>query len=133
MEDNDAVKLLDIYIENAVRIFGGGFGCDRAENEMFATVDLLREKESLRPEFLRRVSATLTRADVWETGSGDVPLELVELAIHELRWPEFRQLIELRRSLFPLDTKHLSLVGAFDPDWIDREYYQRYRTRDQEA
>jgi len=133
LEDCYAVKLLDIYIENAVRIFRGGFGCDRAENAMFATVELLREEKSLRPEFLRRVGITLTKADVWETGSNGVPLELVELAIHELRWPEFRQLIEVRRSLFPLDSRHLSLLAAFDRDWIDRDYYQRYRTRGEEG
>jgi hypothetical protein len=127
MEKKYALRLLDIYIENAVRIFDGGFGCDRAENAMFAAVDLLREDESLRPDFLSRVSDTLSKADVWRTDSDTMPLELIELAIHDLRWPEFHQLIKTRRSLFPLDTKHFSLTAAFDPDWCGREYYQRYR------
>lgn len=85
MENKYALRLLDIYIENAVRIFDGGFGCDRAENAMFAVVDLLRDDESLRPDFLSRVSDTLSQADVWRTDSGTMPLELIELAIHDLR------------------------------------------------
>ncbi|WP_313200384.1 hypothetical protein [Rhizobium sp.] len=127
MEKKYALRLLDIYIENAVRIFDGGFGCDRAENAMFAAVDLLREYESLGPDFLSRVRDTLSKADVWRTDSGTMPLELIELAIHDLRWPEFQQLIETRRSMFPLDTKHISLKAAFDPNWCGREYFQRYR------
>jgi hypothetical protein len=127
MQHDYAVKLLDIYVGNAWQIFNAGFGCDRAEAAMFAVIDLLREFEELRPDFLQRVSLTSGKVDCWGTEPGAVPRELIELAIHELRWPEFLQLIEHRRLSFKHDRSHIALLEAFEANWPDREYYQRYQ------
>lgn len=133
MRVENAVKLLDIYIANAWSIFHAGFGCDRAESAMFSAIDLLGEEDGLRAEFLVRAQTTMSTVDGWGTEAGATPLELIELAIHELRWPEFNPLIETRRSLFPLDIRHLDLLAAFDRDWTDREYYRRYRSHREEG
>ena len=126
MDTQYARKLLDIYIENTWRIFHGRFGCDRAETAMFAAIDFVREEEGLRPYFLQRVRETLSDSDGWGAGAGGMPRELILLAIHELRWPEFHQLIEMRRAQFPHDLLFHSLLAAFEPDWEDREFYQHY-------
>ncbi|KQT01811.1 hypothetical protein ASG50_19170 [Rhizobium sp. Leaf386] len=127
MEHSYAVKLLDIYIANAWRIFDANFGNNRAESAIFAVVDLLHERADLKEEFLRLAKATLSEQEGFWTARAPVPLELLEVAVHELQWQEFHQIIETRRRLFPFDTKYKRLVDAFNPAWEDREYYQRYR------
>jgi len=127
VENQYARKLLDIYIESVWRILHGRFGCDRAETAMFAAIDFVREEEGLRSYFLQRVREALSDSDgLGGAGADGMPRELVLLAIHELRWPEFHDLIEMRRSQFPRDLFFHSLLAAFKPDWEDREFYQRY-------
>ena len=126
-------KLLEILIDNASRILEAKFGVDRAETTFFDIIDLLREDPLLKEDFLARVRTTLERHDSWGMEEGSVPRELIELAAHELRWPEFRELAEGRLQgifrgdsvLARSDMVH-SIPAAFDDDWEDRMFYRRY-------
>jgi hypothetical protein len=125
--------LLDILIENASRILLARFGLDRAEATFFDIIDLLREDPSLKEDFLARVRTTLERRHPWGSDEGSVPRELIELAAHELRWPEFKELAEARlRDIFKGDSSLASsdmvrsIPAAYDDDWEDREFYRRY-------
>lgn len=133
MDPEAARILLNILIENAARILRAYFGVDRAEGAFFEVIDLLREERVLKGYFLERVDQTLAQRDKSGLGEGSVPRELIELAAHELRWPEFKELAEKRlhrffhgdRSLAASDTAD-SISAAFDDSWEDREFYKRY-------
>ena len=48
MDSVSARKLLDIQIENALRILSAGFGVNHAEATFFDTIQLLREEITLK-------------------------------------------------------------------------------------
>jgi hypothetical protein len=68
-------------------------------------IELLREEPKLKPFFLNLVQTTLADRCPSGTGDGQVPRELIELAAHELRWPEFVALASER------------LTGMFGGNW----------------
>jgi hypothetical protein len=112
--------LLDILVDNARRILAAHFGVDRAESTFFDIIGLLREDQSvedqpLKAYFLARVRKSL-ESHPYGLDEGDVPMELIELTAHELRWPEFKALSQKRR-----------ILEAYDDHWRDREFYRRYR------
>jgi hypothetical protein len=114
-------KLIDILIDNASRILNAHFGVDRAESTFIDIIDLLREDQSLEDQplkayFLAKVRKTLEGPDPYGLDEGSVPMELIQLAVHELRWPEFRALSQKRR-----------ILEAYDDHWMNREFYRRYR------
>jgi hypothetical protein len=126
--------LLDILIENAVRILHAGFGVDRAESTFFDIVRLLREESTLKTFFLKRVRATLLVAEPGGVDPGLIPIELIELVAHELRWKELKELAAERidnrfggnaTSAIGDVAHHIS--EAFADDWPDREFYEHYR------
>ncbi|MEO6395189.1 MAG: hypothetical protein ABIO40_04695 [Devosia sp.] len=126
-------KLLVILIDNASRILRAQFGVDRAETTFFDIIELLREEPALRHDFLALVENTLERHDPSGLGQGYVPRELTELAVHELRWPEFQKLAEARiqrvfggDAALAISDVASSISEAYRNDWEDREFYRRY-------
>ena len=133
MEHQASIRLLDILIENGRRILLAYFGVDRAEATFFDVVALLREQPDLRAAFLERVQRTLQSRDPSGLGIGMVPREQIELAAHELRWPEFETLADERLHLFFHGDRELavsdparSIINAFQDSWEDREFYRTY-------
>lgn len=133
MENSAAVELLDILIGNSSRILLAGFGLRDAESAFFGVVDLLREVKGLKPCFLDRVGETFSRRALGGLGQGEVPVELIELVAHELRWPELIELARRRLDLvFHGDTSlavgdiAVRLPLAYVEQWEDREFYRRY-------
>jgi hypothetical protein len=128
-------RLLVILVENSRRILNAQFGVDRAESSFFSIVDLLREKEHLKSDFLTLVAETMEKRDEWGLDEDSVPRELIELVAHEFRWPELLELCEARvqkmyggdRSRAVNDISwHVPL--AFDENWPDRNFYRHYRS-----
>lgn len=57
-------------------------------------------------------------------------LELIELVVHELRWPEIVDIARERRSALEAQFPGRSrgdasrrIIAAADPDWEDRDLY----------
>lgn len=133
-----AKRLLDILIENSMRILVGGFGVNCAEVTFFEVVQLLKDDTRLRGYFLSRVKDTLDAPNPGALQIGLIPPELIELASHELRWPEFLELAK-NRVIDRFDGDDALAVGdvathipeAFNDNWADREFYSRYQSRNQ--
>lgn len=128
-------RLLCRLIENAVRILSDGFGLDRVESNFFDVIELLREETGLRAYFLDMAKATLEKRDASGLDEGDVPRELIELTAHEMRWPELKLLAEKRVDkhfhgdrVLAVGDIATSISSAYKDDWLDREFYKRYRT-----
>ncbi|PZQ57039.1 MAG: hypothetical protein DI555_02650 [Novosphingobium pentaromativorans] len=119
-----------IFIENCRRILSANYGVDRAEAAMFDVVDLVREHPGLRQVLLTKVRNTLAKDD----GSGylpdEIPSELIELAAHEFRWPEFETLASDRVARFPHAWCDIGrgIADAMADGWEDREFFRRYKT-----
>lgn len=133
MDVESSRKLLGILVDNGSRILQAGFGVDRAESSFFDVINLLREDQSLKGDFLARVRTTLERRHPWGAEEGSVPRELIELAAHELRWSEFSELADARlQGVFGGDTVLArsdmvhSIPAALADDWEDREFYRHY-------
>lgn len=137
MDISFATKLLDVLVENALRILAAGFGVNWAESSFFDVVRLLKQQEDLKGHFLERVRATFAMRAPGRLDPGTVPIELIEVVAHELRWPELQKLAHERiEKFFSGDT--MLAVGdiahrlpeAYEDDWQDREFYVRYRSPD---
>jgi hypothetical protein len=134
MNTENSTKLLDILVENCRRIFASGFGIDHAECSMFQVVELLREETVLRAFFLRKVEITFEKSDPYGLDDGSVPRELIELIVHEFRWPEFQTLAKERLlKLFKNNTSmarsdmSMTISNAYRDDWEDKEFYRKYK------
>lgn len=133
MNPEYARVLFELLVENSLRILRAGFGVNWVESAFFDIIDLLRAQPALKAHFLQRAKATLTSPDPGLLSTGMLPRELLELAAHELRWMELRELANDRiRKVFRGDTalavsdvSH-AMLEAFRPDWPDREFYRRY-------
>jgi hypothetical protein len=128
-----AKKLLEIYIENSIRILDSKFGVDRAESTMFDAIDLLRSYDELKPFFLRKVADSFSVRGHAFFDYDALPEELIELAAHELRWPEFLELADERiKNIFHGDKSlamgdiATSIRDAYCDDWEDKMFYKRY-------
>lgn len=134
MEIQFSAKLLNLLIENGLRILAAGFGVNWAEGSFFDVVRLLREEEDLKPYFLDRARATMLLPAPGQLEPGTVPPELIELVAHELRWPELLEIARLRiERVFGGDVSLAigdiagHLPKAYDDAWEDREFYRRYK------
>lgn len=134
MDASFAKKLLDVLIENALRILAAGFGVNWAESSFFDVVRLLRQEEVLKGYFLERVRATFAMPAPGGLSPGTVPIELIELVAHELRWPELLELAQQRISTFFGGDAALAigdiahrLSEAYEDKWQDREFYEHYK------
>lgn len=80
------------------------------------------------------VRFTFDAHDPGKCDPGMVPTELIELAAHELRWPEFKKIAN-DRITNRFNSDHSLAVGdvcmrideAYSDDWEDREFYARYQ------
>lgn len=129
-------QLLNLYVDNARRILDSDFGVDRAERAFFDVIELLREEPRLRDVFVGDVRKMFLEHDPRGLGEGAIPRELVELATHELRWPEFgeiaRQRIEKRfggDAIMAASDPATTVLEAYDSAWEDREFYRRYQSK----
>lgn len=137
MDVDFAKKLLDVLIDNSLRILAAGFGVNWAESSFFDTVRLLRQEPSVKDYFLERVRSTFAIPAPGRLDPGTVPTELIELVAHELRWPELQQMAVQRISnLFGGDVALAQgdiagrLPDAYKDGWPDREFYERYKHTD---
>jgi hypothetical protein len=110
-----------------------GYGIETVEVALFQIVDMLRENPNLKPQFLEMVEQTFSKRWPYALGENGVPAELIELATHELRWPEFAVLANTRiqeifggdKILAISDVAH-KVIEAYADDWDDREFFKRY-------
>jgi hypothetical protein len=137
MDLGSAKRLLSILIENSVRILAADFGVDRAEPNFFQIVDLVREHPALKEVLLSHIAATLKEPHDAILRSDLPPRELIELLVHEFRWPEFDSMRERRLAeLFSGDARlaagdmYHHIADAQRDDWPDRDLYARYRSKD---
>ncbi|UCV08560.1 hypothetical protein [Dechloromonas denitrificans] len=133
MDTNQARKLLNIQIEHLRLILGSGFGVNHAESTMFDIINIVKENNGLRGYFIELISETLTKPEIGYLDSNTVPGELIELATHELRWPEFQALANNRidklfagKSALAISDISRKIADAYSDDWPDREFYAHY-------
>jgi hypothetical protein len=134
MDTEVAQKLLDVLTDNALRILAAGFGLNWAESTFFDVVRLLREEEALKYYFLDRVRSTLAARSPEALEPGTIPTELIELIAHEFRWPELLQIADHRinkffrgDAAFAVADVATHIRDAFDDNWEDRVFYERYK------
>jgi hypothetical protein len=135
-----AEVLLDILIENSMRILRPGFGMDNVESNFFEIVDLLRSNSDLKKKFLEMTRITMSSDEPGRLDVGMAPRELIELVAHELQWSEIRSLSEERVRIRFGDDKSsargdiaMSVIDAFDKDWGDRQFYRHFREQGRKA
>lgn len=136
MDYHHEKRLLEILVGNVARILREGFGVNSAESALFSVVDLLRTgSPELKEHFLGLADATLAISDPGSLEEGIVPIELLELVVHELKWRELQGLAEKRviekfggdlsRALGDVSRR---IFDASSTDWLDREFYARYQS-----
>lgn len=108
-------------------------GIETVEEALFDIIDMLRENPDFKAEFLEMIARSFTHRSPSGLFDGGVPRELVELATHELKWPEFAVLADRRiQNIFhgddSLATSDVSqgVKAAYADDWEDRDLFQRY-------
>lgn len=136
MDANSAKKLLNVQIENALRVLDAGFGVNHAEAIFFDIVRLIEREPALKAHFLSRVEHTFNFPDIGSLCPGMVPGDLIEFIAHEFRWSELQELAKKRvKKLFGGDMALAigdisgRLDEAFRDDWPDREFYENYKPR----
>lgn len=134
MDLSAAQQLVTIYVDNARRVLRAHFGVDRAESSFFDVIELLREEPNLTPFFIHAVRDSFIQHDPRSLEEWVLPRELVELAAHELRWPEFAEIARERIELLYKGDESLAasdpamaVLAAYDPAWEDRQFYRRYQ------
>lgn len=124
---------LETAISDLSSTLNEGYGIETTEDALFAIVDMIRDDEKLKDQFLKMVENSFKNRNTYGSFEGGVPLELVELATHELKWPEFAILADKRiQNLFGGDESlaigdaSFRVKEAYADDWEDREFFQRY-------
>lgn len=124
---------LAVAISDLSNTLSEGYGIETTEDALFEIVEMLRGNESLKAQFLAMVERSFMNRSPSGLSENGVPRELVELATHELKWPEFAILADKRiQDLFGGDeSSAISDVShgvkqAYADDWEDREFFQRY-------
>lgn len=136
MDIKFAESLLDIYIQNVVKILDSNFGVDHAENTMFDAISLLSDYSELKPIFLKKVADTFAIRSRDAFDYNTIPEDFIELCAHELRWSELLELAEERVKTFFRGDITLaagdvssSIRDAYDDKWTDRMFYRRYNEK----
>lgn len=124
---------LKAAISDLSKTLNEGFGLETTEGILFEIIDMLRNDQAQRAQFLSMVEASFMNRDPSGLFRDGVPRELVELAAHELKWPEFATLADKRVLLVFDGDEHLAIGDvsqgvkrAYADDWEDREFFQRY-------
>ncbi len=110
-----------------------GYGIETTEDALFQIIEMLRGNQALKKQFLAMVERSFMNRSPSGLTENGVPRELVELATHELKWPEFAILADKRildlfggdESLAISDVSY-GVKQAYADDWEDREFFQRY-------
>ena len=97
-------------------------------------VRLLRQNDELKDYFLLKVQATFALRTPEILTPNTVPIELIELVAHELRWPQILELAHSRidtffngnESLAANDIEH-RLTRAYEDNWPNKIFYERYQ------
>lgn len=134
MDIKFGIRLLDVLVENCSRILTQGFGVNWAESAFFDVVRLLRQNDELKDYFLLKVQATFALRTPEILTPNTVPIELIELVAHELRWPQILELAHSRidtffngnESLAANDIEH-RLTRAYEDNWPNKIFYERYQ------
>lgn len=124
---------LTVAISKLSNTLNEGYGIETTEDALFEIVEMLREDEALKIPFLAMVERSFMNRSPSGLAENGVPRELVELATHELKWPEFGILADKRiqdlfggdEGLAISDVSH-GVKQAYADDWEDREFFQRY-------
>lgn len=124
---------LAVAISDLSNALNEGYGIETTEDALFEIVEMLRENESLKAQFLAMVERSFMSRSPSGLSENGVPRELIELATHELKWPEFAILADKRiqdlfggdEGLAISDVSH-GVKQAYADDWEDREFFQRY-------
>lgn len=124
---------LAVAISDLSNTLNEGYGIETTEDALFEIVEMLRGDESLKAQFLAMIERSFLNRSPSGLSENGVPRELVELATHELKWPEFAILADKRiqdlfggdESLAISDVSH-AVKKAYADDWEDREFFQRY-------
>jgi hypothetical protein len=110
-----------------------GRGIETVESALFDIIDMLREDLHLKNQFLAMVEVSFCNRSPSGLDKNGVPRELVELATHELKWPEFKVLANKRiqrvfggNELLAISDVAYSLNQAYADDWEDRDLFERY-------
>jgi hypothetical protein len=134
MDIEYAKKLMDILIENSVRILRAGFGVNAAESAFFTVITLLKEKPDLKTYFLARTISTLSLSELGYLTEGEIPEELLDLVAHETRWDEMKAIAEKRiRDIYHGNSNDAvgdvaqRIIEALSDNWPDREFYKHYQ------
>ncbi|MGN7831223.1 hypothetical protein ACTJI2_06375 [Pseudoxanthomonas sp. 22568] len=132
MEIGERKRLLSILVENSARILRAGFGVESAKSTLYEIVDLVRNNKELELEFINMASDFLLAPEPEMKGSNVMPLELLELAAHELRLGELVDLAMERVSYrFKGDMRaaagdvSVRILRAASDDWEDRDIFER--------
>ena len=135
MDTSYAKELLVILIGNVAKILNKGFGVNHAEPSLFQVLNLLNQESDLKDKFLEMVRFTLFANDPGNNDQGMVPVELIELVAHELRWPELKEIANDRiNSKFNADRSlaigdvSMRIYDAFSDEWEDRVFYTNYQS-----
>ncbi len=134
MDSGFATKLIDILIENSVRVLSSGYGVDWAESSFFAVIRLLRREKYLKGYFLEKVSIAFDFRDPsCSEAEAIMPMELIELVAHEMRWTELQELAWKRiNKYFKGDMSFAAgdisyrIFEAYDDNWSDKDFYDYY-------
>lgn len=135
MDIDRSKALLDIFIENSSKVLRSGFGVNYAEPSFFSVIDFLKEEPALKDYLIPRISSVLRENDPTSVDLkvGKIPVELIELIAHEMRWDELRALANQRIkdkyngdwSFAPGDISQ-RIIDALGNKWEDRQFYKRY-------
>lgn len=124
---------LEAAISDLSKTLNEGFGIETTEDALFKIIDMLRSDHDRKAQFLKMVQQSFMNRDPSGLYENGVPRELVELATHELRWPEFANLADNRVHLLFGGDERLAISDvsqgvkrAYADDWEDREFFQRY-------
>lgn len=124
---------LEASIFELSKTLSEGVGIETTEEALFEIVDMIRIDPVQKVQFLSMVEQSFMNRDPSGLSKNGVRRELVELATHELKWPEFEVLANKRIQDFFAGNEGLAISDvsngvkqAYADDWEDREFFQSY-------
>lgn len=127
------MMVLETAISDLSKTLGEGYGIETTEDALFEIIDMIRSDPVQKARFLSMVEQSFANRDPSGLFENGVPRELVELATHELKWPEFAIIADKRiRDLFAgneglaISDVSNGVKQAYADDWEDREFFQKY-------
>lgn len=122
-------SLFTILIENVARILEAGFGVESVESALFEILWVTSNYEDSKEVLLGLIEGEIPRKCTGEMGFGSIPLELLELLIHEYKWKEIIELVESSDSRSTTKMLADELREAMSDEWKGREMYRHYTNK----